>query len=130
MLEEAARIDGAGAFRTYLMIMFPLAKPAMLVVFLFSVVWHWNDLFEPNMYLLVPEYFNLEQNMAFFNGNANLEGQQAASSVSTGTLGMAPTLQNQIMAGVMLTILPVLILYMFTQRYFVESVERTGIAGE
>jgi multiple sugar transport system permease protein len=112
------------------MIMFPLAKPAMLVVFLFSVVWHWNDLFEPNMYLLVPEYFNLAQNMAFFNGNANLEVQQAASSVSTGTLGMAPTLQNQIMAGVMLTILPVLILYMFTQRYFVESVERSGIAGE
>ncbi|MGO4349637.1 carbohydrate ABC transporter permease [Paenibacillus sp. MCAF9] len=130
VLEEAARIDGAGAFRTYWMIMFPLAKPAMLVVFLFSVVWHWNDLFEPNMYLLVPEYFNLAQNMAFFNGNANLDLQQASSSVSSGTLGMAPTLQNQVMAGVMLTILPVLILYMFTQRYFVESVERSGIAGE
>ncbi|NIK79592.1 multiple sugar transport system permease protein [Paenibacillus castaneae] len=130
VLEEAARIDGAGAFRTYWMIMFPLAKPAMLVVFLFSVVWHWNDLFEPNLYLLVPEYFNLAQNMAFFNGNANLDIQQAASSVSTGTLGMAPTLQNQVMAGVMLTILPILILYMFTQRYFVESVERSGIAGE
>ncbi|CAM4109085.1 carbohydrate ABC transporter permease [Paenibacillus alkaliterrae] len=130
VLEEAARIDGAGAFRTYWMIMFPLAKPAMLVVFLFSVVWHWNDLFEPSMYLLVPEYFNLAQNMAFFNGNANLEIQQASTSVSTGTLGMAPTLQNQVMAGVMLTILPVLVLYLFTQRYFVESVERTGIAGE
>lgn len=130
VLEEAARIDGAGAFRTYWMIMFPLAKPAMLVVFLFSVVWHWNDLFEPNMYLLVPEYFNLAQNMAFFNGNANLDIQQASNSVSSGTLGMAPTLQNQVMAGVMLTILPVLILYLFTQRYFVESVERSGIAGE
>lgn len=129
VLEEAARIDGAGAFRTYWTIMFPLAKPAMLVVFLFSVVWHWNDLFEPNLYLLVPEYFNLAQNMAFFNGNANLNLQQATTSVST-TIGLAPTLQNQIMAGVMLTILPVLLLYMFTQRYFVESVERAGIAGE
>ncbi|MDQ0112286.1 carbohydrate ABC transporter permease [Paenibacillus harenae] len=129
VLEEAARIDGAGAFRTYWTIMFPLAKPAMLVVFLFSVVWHWNDLFEPNLYLLVPEYFNLAQNMAFFNGNANLNLQQASTSVSS-TIGLAPTLQNQIMAGVMLTILPVLLLYMFTQRYFVESVERAGIAGE
>jgi multiple sugar transport system permease protein len=129
VLEEAARIDGAGAFRTYWTIMFPLAKPAMLVVFLFSVVWHWNDLFEPNLYLLVPEYFNLAQNMAFFNGNANLNLQQATTSVSS-TIGLAPTLQNQIMAGVMLTILPVLLLYMFTQRYFVESVERAGIAGE
>ena len=131
VLEEAARIDGAGAFRTYWGIMFPLAKPAMLVVFLFSVVWHWNDLFEPNMYLLVPEYFNLAQSMAFFNGNANLAVQQAAQSVSAGdALGMAPTLQNQIMAGVMLTIAPILLMYLFTQRYFVESVERTGIAGE
>lgn len=130
VLEEAARIDGAGAFRTYWTIMFPLAKPAMLVVFLFSVVWHWNDLFEPTLYLLVPEYFNLAQNMAFFNGNANLELQQASSSISQGSLGLAPTLQNQIMAAVMLTIFPILLLYLFTQRYFVESVERAGIAGE
>ena len=83
------------------------------------------------MYLLVPEYFNLAQSMAFFNGNANLAVQQAAQSVSAGdALGMAPTLQNQIMAGVMLTIAPILLMYLFTQRYFVESVERTGIAGE
>ena len=69
--------------------------------------------------------------MAFFNGNANLAVQQAAQSVSAGdALGMAPTLQNQIMAGVMLTIAPILLMYLFTQRYFVESVERTGIAGE
>lgn len=131
VFEEAARIDGAGAFRTYWTIMFPLAKPAMLVVFLFSVVWHWNDLFQPNMYLLVPEYFNLAQNMALFNGNANLEFQQATQSISASSaIGLAPTLQNQIMAAAVLTLLPVLILYMFTQRYFVESVERSGIAGE
>nr|WP_246427455.1 hypothetical protein [Paenibacillus phyllosphaerae] len=70
--------------------------------------------------------------MAFFNGNANLNVQQAAASVSVASdaLGMAPTLQNQIMAGVMLTIAPILLMYLFTQRYFVESVERTGIAGE
>jgi ABC-type sugar transport system, permease component len=131
VLEEAARIDGAGAFRTYWGIMLPLAKPAMLVVFLFSVVWHWNDTFEPNLFLLVPEYFNLSQSMAFFNGIADVSSMQAASSTGAASaIGQAPTLQNQIMAGVMLTILPILLLYLFTQRYFVESVERTGIAGE
>jgi len=130
VLEEAARIDGAGAFRTYWTIMFPLARPAMLVVFLFSVVWHWNDLFEPSLYLRLPEFYNLTQNMALFNGVANLDLQSVTSSVSSGALGAAPTLQNQIMAGVMLTLLPILILYLFTQRYFVESVERAGIAGE
>ncbi|WP_199621610.1 carbohydrate ABC transporter permease [Paenibacillus alkalitolerans] len=130
VLEEAARIDGAGPFRTYWTIMFPLAKPAMLVVFLFSVVWHWNDLFEPSTYLMVPEFFNLAQNMAVFNGNANAEMGQMAQQTTADTFGMAPTIQNQIMAAVLLTILPVLILYLFVQRHFVESVERAGIAGE
>jgi multiple sugar transport system permease protein len=132
VLEEAARIDGAGAFRTYWTIMFPLAKPAMLIVFLFSVVWHWNDLFEPNTYLMVPEYFNLAQNLAVFNGNANAAGLNQMSQVvsSQDAIGMAPTILNQIMAAVLMTILPILILYMFVQRHFVESVERAGIAGE
>ncbi|WP_274361996.1 carbohydrate ABC transporter permease [Paenibacillus thermotolerans] len=131
VLEEAARIDGAGAFRTYWTIMFPLAKPAMLVVFLFSVVWHWNDLFEPNTYLMIPQYFNLAQNMSVFNGNANAGLNTMAQSMSaTDALGMAPTILNQIMAAVLMSILPILILYLFVQRHFVESVERAGIAGE
>src|SRR5690606_21957056 len=98
VMEEAARIDGAGAFRTYWTIMFPLAKPAMVVVFLFSVVWHWNDVFQPNMYLLLPEFFNLAQNLATFNGNANAEGlDQVARQVAQGeAIGFAPTLMNQI----------------------------------
>src|SRR5690606_739726 len=103
VLEEAAKIDGAGPFRTYWTIMFPLAKPAMIVVFLFSVVWNWNDVFQPNMYLLVPEYFNLAQNLSTFNGNANAQGvQQMQQMVSAAdAFGMTPTLLNQIMAAVM-----------------------------
>ncbi|WP_372661135.1 carbohydrate ABC transporter permease [Cohnella sp.] len=133
VLEEAARIDGAGAFRTYWIIMFPLAKPAMLVVFLFSVVWHWNDLFESNTYLMEPEFFNLAQNMANFNGSANAQVNQIAQQTGGGSgdaFGMAPTILNQIMAAVVITIGPILILYLFIQRHFVESVERAGIAGE
>ncbi|WP_223829445.1 carbohydrate ABC transporter permease [Paenibacillus arenilitoris] len=132
VMEEAARIDGAGAFRTYWTIMFPLAKPAMIVVFLFSVVWHWNDVFQPNMYLLIPDYFNLAQNLATFHGNANADSlQQLGQQVQqSDMLGSAPTLMNQIMAAVMLTILPILILYLFVQRAFVQGIERSGIAGE
>lgn len=130
VLEEAARIDGAGPFRTYWKIMFPLAKPAMLVVFLFSTVWHWNDMFEPNTYLLVPTFYNLTQRMAVFYGNANMSAQQMSQMVSSDMIGMAPTMMNQMMAALVLTVLPVLLLYLITQRYFVESVERSGIAGE
>ncbi|OZB94309.1 carbohydrate ABC transporter permease [Paenibacillus sp. XY044] len=131
VLEEAARIDGAGPVRTYWKIMFPLARPAMLVVFLFSVVWHWNDVFEPTTYLTVPDFFNLAQNMATFNGSADAQmGQMAQSVSSSQAIGMPPTLMNQIMAAVMLTIIPILLLYLFVQRYFVESIENSGIAGE
>jgi multiple sugar transport system permease protein len=132
VLEEAARIDGAGPYRTYWKIMFPLAKPAIMVVFLLSVVWHWNDVFEPNMYLLLPEYYNLAQNLAAFNGNANASGlNQIAQMISSSdAIGLAPTKINQIMAAVMLTILPILILYLLVQRSFIESIERSGIAGE
>jgi len=131
VLEEAARIDGASAFRTFWQIMLPLARPAMLVVFLFSVVWHWNDVFYSNLYLRLPKFYNLSQALGIFNGVGAAQFQAATVGLSnTQTIGAAPTILNQIMAASLLTILPMLIMYLFTQRYFVESVERTGIAGE
>jgi multiple sugar transport system permease protein len=130
VLEEAARIDGAGHLRTYWQIMFPLGRPAMLVVFLFSSVWHWNDNFQPSTYLQLPPFYNLAQRMSGFYGKANMSADQMSQSISAEAIGMAPTLVNQIMAGVILSILPILLMYLFVQRYFVESVERSGIAGE
>lgn len=131
VLEEAARIDGAGPFRTYFRIMLPLAKPALLVVFLFSVVWHWNDLFYPSIFLQSPEFYNLSQLLSNFNGvrTASMAQMQQVMSASA-VIGGTSNLMNQIMAGVVITILPMLILYLIAQRHFVESVERTGIAGD
>lgn len=129
-LEESARIDGAGAFRTFRSIMLPLAGPAMLVVFLFSIVWHWNDVFEPNLYFMVSDHYNLPQQLSILD----LQGQQRlidARRVMGGNLmGSVPTSYNRNMAGALLVILPLVVLYGYAQRYFVESVERTGIAGE
>jgi multiple sugar transport system permease protein len=131
VLEEAARIDGAGPFRTYFTIMLPLARPALLVVFLFSVVWHWNDLFYPNIFLRSPEFYNLSQLLSNFNGvrTAQMASMQQIMSASA-VLGGVSNFMNQIMAGVVITILPMLILYLVAQRHFIESVERTGIAGD
>jgi len=129
-LEEAARIDGASAFRTFWSIMFPLARPAMLVVFLFSLVWHWNDVFQPSLYVFQNAQFNLTQMLTILNGQGEAELSLGAAAGSTGALVTIPTFANRIMAGALLTILPMLILYLFTQRYFVESAERAGIAGE
>lgn len=129
-MEEAARIDGAGAFRTFWSIMMPLARPAMLVVFLFSLVWHWNDMFQPNLYVYMNDHFNLTQQLTVMNGQGEQELSMGTSTATASALVQIPTYANRVMAGAMLTILPMLILYLFTQRYFVESVERAGIAGE
>lgn len=129
-LEEAARIDGAGAYRTFLQIMLPLAGPALLVVFLFSTVWHWNDVFQPNLYYMIEEHFNLPQQLAILDTQGVFRVQQAKMMSGGGTLASVPTGYNRNMAGALITILPLIILYSFAQRYFIEGVERTGIAGD
>lgn len=118
-LEEAARIDGASAIRFYLKVMFPLAKPAIIVVFLFSFVWTWNDTYMPRMFLGGAEDVPLAIQMSRLD-------QSLDNLIRTSELPvyMAEPIK---MAASFLTILPPLIIYMFAQRYFVESVERTGL---
>lgn len=129
-LEESARIDGAGAFRTFRKIMLPLAVPAMLVVFLFSIVWHWNDTFEPNLYFMVSDYYNLPQQLLILDIEGQHKLMDAKRVMGGNAIGSVPTAYNRNMAGALLVILPLIVLYGYAQRYFVESVERTGIAGD
>jgi multiple sugar transport system permease protein len=116
-LEDAGRIDGAGPLRIFFSIMLPLARPAIIVVFLFSFVWHWNDSLEPAIYLSDSDLYFLPQRLSVVE--STLESFQMRGMYSTGT----------VMAAALLVILPLLVLYLFTQRYFVESVERTGLVG-
>ncbi|MCU6708843.1 carbohydrate ABC transporter permease [Paenibacillus sp. J5C_2022] len=118
-LEEAAKIDGASVFRFYRKVMIPLSKPAMLVVFLFSFVWTWNDTYLPRMYLTAAENVPLAVEMSRLGGSV---GEFIIKYDLP--LYMAEPIR---MAASFLTILPPLLLYMFAQRYFTESVERTGL---
>ena len=117
-LEEAARIDGAGALRTYFQVMLPLARPAILVVFLFSLVWHWNDFFEPSVYLHNQARFTLPLRLNIF-----YTGLQIVTGAQAGELYNEPLL----MAASLLVIIVPLITYLVAQRYFVQSIERTGL---
>jgi multiple sugar transport system permease protein len=116
-LEDAARIDGAGPLRVFFNIMLPPAQPAIVVVFLFAFVWHWNDGLEPSIYLNRAEKFFLPQRLTVVE--MALENLRFHAMWGTGV----------IMAAALLVILPLLVLYLFTQRYFVESIERTGLIG-
>jgi multiple sugar transport system permease protein len=116
-LEDAGRIDGAGPFRIFFNIMLPAAQPAIVVVFLFSFVWHWNDSLQPTIYLSdVDKYFMMQRLSAV---EAALENMRFRAMWGTGV----------IMTSALLAVLPLLILYAFTQRFFVESIERTGLIG-
>lgn len=116
-LEEAARIDGCGAIRTYVQIIIPLAVPAFITVTLFSFIWHWNDLYSSTMYFtgdvrpMMPTLNDLD---------ALLQRNMGTSAYAARTYKAAAPL---------LTIIPPLVLYIFTQKYFTESIERSGIVG-
>lgn len=118
-LEEAAYIDGCSPFQTYFRIFIPNSIPAITTVFLFSLVWHWNDAFGPSVYIGDFNKYTLSMNLA--NLKAIITG---GTQIWDPLLILPPQY-----AGAVLVILPMLILYLFTQRLFVESVERTGIVG-
>jgi multiple sugar transport system permease protein len=118
-LEEAAYVDGASPFQTYLRIFIPNSIPAIVTVFLFSVVWHWNDVFEPSVFIGDFDKYTISLNLV-----------NIRSIITGGTQIFDPLLiLPPQYAGAILVILPMLIFYIFTQRFFVESVERTGIIG-
>ena len=120
-LEEAAMIDGCGALRTFVQVMLPLAKSAFITVLLFSFVWHWND------YVQAAMYFNDNQPISvMLNQMQSLLQDAKLFNVVTNT---PDEIRTYLQAGCLLTILPPLVLYVFTQRFFTESIERTGIVG-
>lgn len=127
-LEEAARIDGCGALRTFVRIIVPLAVPVFVTVILFSFIWHWNDYYYSASYFLNGVR---PITVEFSDIGTGLYSSGLASGTGTGDIsGTGATLaRSYIMAGALLTIAVPLTLYVFLQRFFTESIERTGIVG-
>ena len=123
-LEEAARIDGCGAIRTYWKIVLPVAKTSVLVCTVLSMVWHWNDYFEPSIYIMKPQKLMLPAKLPTLYQNLEALSKQAASPEME-------IIYNEaiVMAATFLVILPVLIVYLILQRKFMEGIERSGLVG-
>ncbi|WP_426445532.1 carbohydrate ABC transporter permease [Paenibacillus sp. S-38] len=117
-LEEAARIDGANAFRFFFKVMLPISRSAIVVVFLFSFVWNWNDFYLPSMYMSGSKEVPLSISLAKLAAGLQAEGDQGGVSIFAEPIKMAASF---------LIIVPVLIVYGIAQRWFVEGVERTGL---
>ncbi len=120
-LEEAAEIDGCTPVGTFMRVMLPNAGTVMLTVLLFALVWNWNDYYTPAMFM--KNHVTLATALSMFQ--QNLQNLNTIGGNYTDTALIATRMQ----AACLLCITPLLVLYAFTQKYFVESVERTGLTG-
>lgn len=102
-LEEAAMIDGATRFRTFTLIVFPLLKPITMTIVTLDVLWIWNDFLLPSLILMKAELRTLPLSTYFFFGTYTVD-------------------YGLLMAGLMLTIIPIIILYMFLQKHIIAGV--------
>jgi multiple sugar transport system permease protein len=109
-LSDAARIDGAGEFRIFWQIMLPLVRPALMVVAVFSLLYTWHDFFGPLIYLQDQSQFPLSLGLYAFKSQRTAEWAR-------------------IMMGSFLTTLPLIIVFLFTQRYFLRGIATTGLKG-
>jgi alpha-1,4-digalacturonate transport system permease protein len=107
-LIEAARIDGAGEFRIFARIVLPLCRPALAVVAIFSILWRWNDFLWPLLIAQKEELYTLPVALALLNGQL-----------------VVP--YNIVLAMSVMSIIPVLFMFVFMQRQIVQGIAQTGI---
>lgn len=120
-LVEAARLDGAGEFKIFTNIGLPIGSSAFIITFLFSLVWYWNETYLASIYFgdaLTTLPLELQRFVATYNN---------VFSTGEGVAGINEAIE---LAATLLTILPLLVIYFVSQKWFVESVDRSGITGE
>lgn len=110
-LSDAARVDGCTEFRIFKEIILPLAKPALAVVALFHFLYAWNDFLGPLIYLTDQRDFTLALGLQFY------QSQHGGTE------------WNMLMAASTLVVLPVIVLFFFTQRTFIQGITVTGLKG-
>lgn len=120
-LEEAAWIDGAGPIETFVKIIIPSSGVVILTVFIFSVIWHWND------WLLATMYTTNNHTLAYMIKNIHQYIGQAWSLKKVST--NQSLYYGAPLAACLMFIAPPTVLYILLQKHFIESIDRVGIVG-
>ena len=110
-IEEAAAIDGCGPIRTFFAVVLPMMRPTLISVGILEIMWIWNDFLLPYRVLDVNRYRTISLHLQYLQG-------------SYGTVDMGAT-----MAIIMLSILPVIIAYLFCQKYIIKGVAAGAVKG-
>ncbi len=121
-LEEAAYVDGCGTLMTFVRIMLPDAKPILTSCFLFAFVWQWTDSFYSRMFL---------GNTTLLSTQLAIIGDRLSAYVAnvlrTATMASVGYTNCIVSTGTLMVIVPLIILYLFAQKGFVESLSSSGI---
>lgn len=127
-LEEASRVDGCGFIRTYVYIIFPTARAPYLITLVLATVWHWSNYFEPGMYLSDSAMLMVSQGLKSLSTVLTLSTEALENTYS---ITDENALNNAVlMAATFMVVLPLIVMFAFLQRKFVQSIERTGLTGE
>ena len=110
-LDQAAEIDGCNSFGIFLKILVPVIRPALISVGIMSIIYYWNDFLGPLIYLTTSSKYTISIGLQYFNKS----------------YGMNQV--NLLMAVSLVTILPLITLFFFAQRYFVQGITVTGLKG-
>ena len=110
-IEEASMIDGCNPIQTYFKVVFPLLKPTMVSVAILEAMWIWNDYLLPTLILDIDKYKTISMLIQYFRG-------------SYGRVEMGP-----MMACIMLTVLPIIIVYLAGQKYIIKGVVSGAVKG-
>jgi multiple sugar transport system permease protein len=109
-LDDAARIDGASSWTLFWRIIMPLTKPALTTVGIFSFTWNWNDFVGPLIYLNSMEKMTVAVGLSMFQGTYT-------------------AFYTYLMAASLIALAPLLVVFIFAQRYFIEGIVLTGLKG-
>ena len=110
-IEEAAAIDGCGPVRTFFSVVLPMLKPSLISVGILELMWVWNDYLLPYLVLDITEYRTIPIHVQYLKG-------------SYGTVDLGAT-----MAVIMLSILPIIIVYLFCQKHIIKGVAAGAVKG-
>ena len=110
-LDEAAILDGASRLQVLTKVIIPLSKPALATLGIFTFWWYWNAFLDPLIYINQEKYFTISLALNSFN------------RLYAGSAGF----YDRILAGSVLTLLPMVIIFIFAQRYFIEGIQMQGL---
>ena len=126
---EAAHIDGAGEFKTFLRVVLPLSKPGIATIGLFTVIAYWNDWFLGMLYIFETKKYPIQTLLQSMQNSLEALTQSSANALEYAEMAKNAPTDSGRMALTVLVVLPVMLAYPFFQKYFVKGLTIGGVKG-